>query len=100
MNSTMNCGVEMNHAVTIVGYAANGVETPYWIVQNSWGEAWGSQGYFYVQITDGEGVCGINQMPSYPNLNLKPDPLLFWSIIGCMTFPLFVVLPCAWFRLK
>jgi len=34
------CGTELNHAVTTVGYADD-----YWLVKNSWGPAWGDKGY-------------------------------------------------------
>ncbi|XP_028272429.1 cathepsin O [Parambassis ranga] len=45
-----------NHAVLVVGYDASG-DTPYWIVQNSWGTTWGNEGYVYIKI--GANVCGI-----------------------------------------
>ena len=33
----------------------------YWKVQNSWSKNWGDQGFIRIEITDGEGVCGINK---------------------------------------
>lgn len=45
-----------NHAVLVVGYDATGT-VPYWIVQNSWGPAWGDRGYVYIKM--GGNVCGI-----------------------------------------
>ncbi|XP_029020733.1 cathepsin O [Betta splendens] len=45
-----------NHAVLVVGYDATG-HIPHWIVQNSWGTAWGDEGYVYIKI--GSNVCGI-----------------------------------------
>ncbi|CAN9514610.1 unnamed protein product [Ophioblennius macclurei] len=45
-----------NHAVLLVGYDTTG-KIPYWIVQNSWGAAWGNQGYVYIRM--GGNVCGI-----------------------------------------
>jgi uncharacterized protein YvpB len=52
---------QIDHAVLIVGY-----ENGYFIVKNSWGPQWGSQGYFRIKITEGVGPCGINQMVYYP----------------------------------
>jgi len=90
----------MNHAVTIVGYSSKDEETPFWIVKNSYGTSWGDQGYIYIAITDGMGVCGINRMPAYPNILLQPEPLEFWTIVGCMSFALFLVIPFAIYELK
>lgn len=31
-------------------------DIPYWIVQNTWGTAWGDEGYVYIKI--GGNICG------------------------------------------
>ena len=67
-NEHENCGDELNHAVTVVGYNAEDPEQPYWIVRNSWGADWGDQGYAKIMIVPGEGVCGIQTEPTYPNI--------------------------------
>lgn len=36
-------------------------KVPYWRVQNSWGHWWGDQGFINLEITEGVGVCGVNQ---------------------------------------
>jgi len=46
------CGTQINHAILAVGYTAS-----YWIVKNSWGTSWGSQGYIY--MARGKNLCGV-----------------------------------------
>ena len=46
------------HAVTLVGWGQEGA-TPYWTVQNSWGEGWGEAGTF--RILRGTNECGIEE---------------------------------------
>ncbi|MCK9357835.1 MAG: C1 family peptidase [Dehalococcoidia bacterium] len=47
------CGTRLNHAVLLVGYTPTA-----WVLQNSWGQDWGAQGY--VQIGRNAGnLCGI-----------------------------------------
>ncbi|KAM3129368.1 hypothetical protein pb186bvf_018516 [Paramecium bursaria] len=50
-----NCDQNLNHAILIVGYDAQGN----WIVQNSWGTSWGEAGYIRVKAGD---TCGITKM--------------------------------------
>jgi C1A family cysteine protease len=64
------CGTRLNHGVTVVGYGQEpGGVVRYWIVKNSWGDAWGDGGYIRMRKdVDGkpEGLCGIASRPSYP----------------------------------
>ena len=57
-----NCGTTtLNHAVTAVGYQADGS----WIVRNSWGTSWGEQGF--IRLAQG-GTCGLDKHALIPNL--------------------------------
>uniref|UniRef100_A0A7N0UVL1 Uncharacterized protein n=1 Tax=Kalanchoe fedtschenkoi TaxID=63787 RepID=A0A7N0UVL1_KALFE len=63
------CGRELNHGVGVVGYGTTQEGSKYWIVKNSWGEAWGEKGYIRMQrgVKEGEeGLCGIAMDASYP----------------------------------
>ncbi|CAI5518610.1 unnamed protein product [Closterium sp. Naga37s-1] len=61
------CGTDVDHAVLIVGYGVDPVNGAYWLVKNSWGDAWGEQGFMKLAIRPGAGKCGINQIaPIYP----------------------------------
>lgn len=56
---TKNCGTDLDHAVTAVGYGSEGSKE-YLIVRNSWGADWGEDGYIRMAIDkDGKGVCGV-----------------------------------------
>ncbi|XP_065183010.1 cathepsin O-like [Sycon ciliatum] len=51
------------HSVVVVGYDMTG-EVPYWIIRNSWGEAFGEEGYFRVVM--GKSMCGLGVQITYP----------------------------------
>lgn len=61
-----SCGLQIDHAVLVVGYGTdNGVD--YYLVKNSWGLGWGEMGY--VRIARGGfffGKCSITSSAHYP----------------------------------
>ncbi|XP_030962307.1 zingipain-2-like [Quercus lobata] len=65
---TGECGTNLDHAVTVIGYGMSDDGTKYWLIKNSWGTTWGESGYMRIQrdTEAPEGVCGIAMRPSYP----------------------------------
>jgi len=56
---TQNCGQNLDHAVQLTGFATSSGSSPvqYWIVRNSWGPAWGEEGYIWIEMF--KDLCGI-----------------------------------------
>lgn len=65
---TGKCGIDLDHAVTIVGYGTTDDGVKYWLVKNSWGTKWGEKGYVRMKrdIHAKEGLCGLAMNASYP----------------------------------
>ena len=66
LNSAL-CGTNLDHGVVAIGYGVDATKGEYYIVRNSWGASWGMKGYINIAIKDGQGICGIQMEPVYPN---------------------------------
>jgi len=68
--NSKGCGTSLDHGVLLVGYGTEGTND-YWILKNSWGPAWGEDGFFRIardMKTKGPGICGLQEQASYPTL--------------------------------
>ncbi len=84
-----------NHAVTIIGWDDNYDRTRFknlpsangaWLVQNSYGTAWGDNGYFYISYEDDRVCSSLFSVDSYDKdlerNNYRSDVLGMNSAIG------------------
>ncbi|CAI5514796.1 unnamed protein product [Closterium sp. Naga37s-1] len=66
----------LNHGVLMVGYGSHRFSPArlrykdYWVIKNSWGKAWGEQGYY--KLCRGKDECGIDSWVSAV-IAVKPE---------------------------
>jgi len=55
----------IDHAVTLVGYGKQQIGRKYWVVQNSWGSAWGEDGgkIRVLRQDNDDHQCGVDSQP-------------------------------------
>jgi C1A family cysteine protease len=60
------CGIQLNHAVLLVGYGTEDGQD-YFKIKNSWGETYGDEGYIKISRNKHYmGTCGVASIPVYP----------------------------------
>ena len=69
--SAKTCGTKLDHGMLLVGYGGGDTDDaePFWILQNSWGSAWGEKGYIRLLRGSGTtepGECGITLSATLP----------------------------------
>ena len=65
------CKTKLDHAVAAVGYGTTDDGIDYYLVRNSWGSAWGDNGYVKIGRSgeDSWGICGIQEISVYADTN-------------------------------
>lgn len=84
----------IDHGVTIVGWDDNKVVSGIssgnppgkgaWIVKNSWGKNWGSNGYFYISYYDKYAGRDVSLYPGRMEKN-EVDTLYYYDKLGAIT---------------
>lgn len=57
-----SCGTSTatGHSVIVVGYGTDPTSGMYWLIQNSWGTAWGERGFIRITRTDARRTNNLN----------------------------------------
>ncbi|XP_016993968.1 cathepsin L [Drosophila takahashii] len=56
---------DLTHSVLLVGFGTDPKWGDYWLIKNSYGTAWGEDGYFKL-ARNANNMCGVATLPQYP----------------------------------
>lgn len=76
---------ELVHAVLCIGYGHDMDYGDYWIVKNSWSNAWGMDGYIYIK--DENDLCGVLQEPVFYEIDRTPKVETEYEFNGTFSLP-------------
>jgi hypothetical protein len=73
-----NSSEPVNHGLLLVGYGEKLLQgdrkpTKYWVIQNSWGERWGEEGY--LKVERGVNICNFATDAYFPVIKKKLSPI-------------------------
>lgn len=76
--SHVSGGLAGGHAVKLIGWG-NESGMDYWLCANSWGPAWGMQGYFKINMADkaSDMNVGVGCTPNLNSLDEESNSFLF-----------------------
>merc|ERR1719502_306080 len=71
------CGSQLDHGVLVVGYGVLDGKK-YWRVKNSWGPAWGDNGYINIErgASSYGGECGIRKHAAFPTVKSSEESVV------------------------
>lgn len=71
-----DCGfgleAKLTHAVVAIGWGTDTEFGDYWIIKNSWSNAWGQDGYIFISMD--KDLCGVTTKATWFDFELPPRP--------------------------
>ena len=64
-NDALCSSTKLDHMMLLVGYGTEEDGSDYWLCQNSWGSAWGMDGFIKIARSS-KNICGVLSSASYP----------------------------------